>query len=61
MEVVRNIEKALQTVSIMVGGKGYKINDKYRRNIGGKWNNYTDDELPSDLQTKKQRDSSYGR
>ena len=49
MRVVRNIENALQTVSIMVGGKGYKINDKYRRNIGGKWNNYTDDELSSDL------------
>ena len=27
----------------------YKINDKYRRNIGGKWNSYTDDELSSDL------------
>ena len=61
MRVVRNIENALQTVSTMVGGKGYKINDKYRRDIGGKWNNCTDDELSSDLQTKKQRDSSYGR
>ena len=30
-------------------GKGYKINDKYRRDIGGKWNSYTDDELSSDL------------
>lgn len=30
-------------------GKGYKINDKYRRDIDGKWNSYTDDELSSDL------------
>ena len=28
---MRNIQNALQTVSIMVGGKGCKINDKYRR------------------------------